>query len=235
MSADVDALRTEAARPGEPVDWGSLRRLTPVSSVFGGDRGQCIDRWYIEQFLSANAADVRGRVLEVAEDTYTRRFGAERVLRSDVLHVSAGSRRATIVADLANGAGLESDTYHCIILTQTLLVIYDLRAAIQTLHRILRPGGTVLATVPGISQISRYDMDRWGDYWRFTTLSAQRLFEEVFPRETISVQSHGNVLVAAAFLYGLAVEDLRPADLESNDPDYQLLITIRAVKPEVSP
>jgi SAM-dependent methyltransferase len=155
-------------------------------------------------------------------------------LRSDVLHVPPGGRRATIVADLTNGAGLESISFDCVILTQTLPFIYDVTAAVKTLHRILRPGGTILATMPGISQISRYDMDRWGDYWRFTTLSARQLFESVFPADAITVRSHGNVLVAVAFLQGLAVEDLRPEDLESDDPDYQLLITVRAVKPEAS-
>jgi SAM-dependent methyltransferase len=235
MPSNANSSDPGAGTTVESVDWGSLRRLTPISAVFGLDRGGCIDRYYIERFLGEHAADVRGRVLEVAEDTYTRRFGGDRASRSDVLQVPPGNRRATIVGDLTDGAGLESDSFDCVILTQTLLVIYDIHAALRTLHRILRPGGTVLATVPGISQISRYDMERWGDYWRFTTLSAQRLFEEVFPAEMVAVESHGNVLVAAAFLYGLAVEDLRPAELETNDPDYQLLITIRAVKPGVSP
>jgi hypothetical protein len=94
----------------------------------------------------------------------------------------------------------------------------------------LRPGGVVLATMPGISQIVRYDMDRWGDYWRFTTLSARRIFECAFPGGDIGVEAHGNVLVAAAFLYGLSSRELRPEELERNDPDYEVLITVRAVK-----
>jgi SAM-dependent methyltransferase len=231
MTADASSLNPEAKRKAEPVDWGSFRRLKPVSSVFGSDRGQCIDRFYIERFLDEHAADIHGRVLEIAENTYTQRFGGERVLRSDVLQVPPGGRRATIVGDLTTGAGLEATSFDCVILTQTLPVIYEVTAAVKTLYRILRPGGTVLATVPGISQISRYDMDRWGDYWRFTTLSASRLFESVFPADAITVRSHGNVLLAVAFLQGLAVEDLRPEDLESDDPDYQLAITVRAVKP----
>ena len=234
MTADASSPNPEAKRKTEPVDWGSFRRLKPFSPVFGSDRGQCIDRFYIERFLDKHAADIHGRVLEIAEDMYTRRFGGDRVSRSDVLQVPPGGRRATIVGDLTTGAGLEATLFDCVILTQTLPVIYDVTAAVKTLHRILRPGGTILATVPGISQISRYDMDRWGDYWRFTTLSMQRLFETVFPGDAVSVRSHGNVLVAVAFLQGLAVEDLRPEDFESDDPDYQLLITVRALKPEAS-
>jgi hypothetical protein len=88
----------------------------------------------------------------------------------------------------------------------------------------------VLATVPGISQIVRYDMDRWGDYWRFTSLSARRLFECAFPGGEVRVEAHGNVLAGAAFLYGLSSGELRPEELEHHDPDYEVLITVRAVK-----
>jgi hypothetical protein len=105
-----------------------------------------------------------------------------------------------------------------------------MQATLNTLHRVLKPGGVLLATFPGISQISRYDMDRWGDYWRFTTSSARRLFEEAFPASQIDMQAHGNVLVAIAFLHGLAVEELRRNELDYHDSDYEVLITVRAVK-----
>lgn len=208
-----------------------LGLLEPVSRKFGFDRGQCIDRYYIERFLDANHEAVRGRVLEVAENAYTRRFGGDRVTQSDVLHAEAGHRSATIVADLTKADDVPLDAFDCIILTQTLQHIYDVKAAIRTLHRILKPGGVLLCTVPGISQISRYDMDRWGDFWRFTTLSTRRLFEEAFPAENLRIESHGNVLVAVAFLHGLAVHEVDQAALDANDPDYQVLLTIRAEKP----
>ena len=216
-----------------PVNWvrfGSLRRVTPISPVFGLDRGQSIDRYYIEHFLADQAADIRGRVLEIADNSYTTRFGAQRVTRSDVLHVQAGNPKATIVASLVSSEPIPSDAFDCVILTQTLPFIYDLRAAIRTVYRILKPGGVVLATFPGICQISRYDMDRWGDYWRFTSLSAQRLFEESFPAANVTIQTHGNVLVSSAFLYGIAAEELRKEELEYPDPNYQLQITVRAFK-----
>ncbi len=94
----------------------------------------------------------------------------------------------------------------------------------------LKPGGVLLATVPGISQISRYDMDRWGDFWRFTTLSATRVFQEVFGRRDLTVEAFGNVLTAMALLQGLSVEELTIRELDHRDPDYELLITVRACK-----
>jgi hypothetical protein len=108
-----------------------------------------------------------------------------------------------------------------------------MRAALKTLHRILRSGGVLLATFTGISQISRYDMDRWGDYWRVTTLSARRLFEEFWPADDVEVQAYGNVLLAVAYLHGLTIDEVSATDRDCVDQDYQLIITVRAVKPGV--
>lgn len=211
------------------VRFGSLRRLAPISAVWGYDRGLPIDRYYIEQFLASHVADVQGRVLEVADDGYTKRF-ANRVTQSDVLDLVADNPRATIVADLTSGEQIPSEAFDCIILTQTLHLIYDVPAAIRTLHRVLKPGGVVLATVPGLAKVSRYDMDRWGDHWRFTTRSARALFAEVFLQEHVTVRAYGNILAAVSFLHGLSAQDLRHSELEHHDPDYELLVAIRAEK-----
>ena len=216
--------------PRGVIRFGALRRSTPIGRAFGFDRGQPIDRYYIERFLQAHAGDIRGHVLEVGGNEYARRFGHDRVTRCDVLHVEAGHAGTTIVADLTDARGITSDSFDCIICTQTLQHIYRARDAVATLHRLLKPGGVLLATVAGISQISRFDMDRWGDYWRFTTLSARRLCEELFPQENVSIEAHGSVLTAVAFLHGLAVEDLRREELQHRDVDYELVITARAVK-----
>jgi SAM-dependent methyltransferase len=194
------------------------------------DRGQAIDRYYIESFLSRHADDIRGHVLEIGDDRYTRKFGDGRVTRSDILYPLSGNPQATLVADLTNAQEIPSNAFDCVIVAQTLQFIYDFRAALCHLHRILKPGGSLLATLPGISQISRYDMDRWGDFWRFTSLSARRLFEESFPAGNVTVQAYGNVLVAVAFLEGLALEELKREELDQSDRDYELLITVRAVK-----
>ena len=213
------------------VRLGDLRRTEPLSRRFGYDRGQPVDRYYIERFLAAHATDIRGHVLEVKDDRYMRRFGGERVSSSDVLHVVSGNPKATIVADLSDPGTLPPATFDCAIITQVLPFIRDPQAAVHTLHRILAPGGSALVTVPGISQIDRHEMERWGDYWRFTSLSARVLFESVFGAEHVTVEVHGNVLAATALLYGLASEELTDAELQTRDPDYEVIIAIRAAKP----
>lgn len=213
------------------VRFGSFRKLEPIDRHFGMQWGQCIDRYYIESFLAEHEGDVSGRVLEVSDNVYTRRFGRDRVTQSDILHVTPGHPRATVTADLTSADHLSSDTYDCIILTQTLQFIYNVPAATRTLYRILKPGGVLLATFNGISKIARYDMDHWGEYWRFTTLSAHKLFTEVFPESTVTVRSYGNVLVAIAYLEGLVSSELQREELDYRDPDYEVLVVLRAVKP----
>jgi SAM-dependent methyltransferase len=210
----------------------NLHQTEPMSRVFGMDRGEPIDRYYIEKFLLEHAEDIRGRVLEIGDDTYTKKYGGLQVFQGDILHAVSGNPKATIVADLTAADAIPSGSFDCIILTQTLQFVFDLSAALSHVARILKPGGVVLATVPGISQISRYDMDRWGDHWRFTSLGISKMFAGHFDRGQITVRTFGNVLTASGFLYGLACDELKSEELEVVDPAYELLITVRARRAE---
>jgi hypothetical protein len=198
----------------------------PASRQFAFDRGTPIDRFLMDRFLERHSADIRGRVLEIGERGYTQKFGGSRVIQSDVLHAVKGNPEANIVGDLVSGRGLKWGVYDCLLLTQTLHVIYDVHTAVKNIHRMLKPGGAALITIPSLSQISRYDADRWGDFWRMTPGAVRRLFGEAFPEEGIELETHGNVRMAAAFLYGLAVEEIPPDVLTEADPDYPVLICV---------
>ena len=230
-----DWMRTRLRGPGSPprvgrVHFGDLRRLMPISRNFGSDRGQPIDRYYVEQFLATHKADIRGNVLEIGDDACTRQFADGAVTKIDVLHPTEGNPKATIVADIAHATRIPDNSFHCVLLVQTLTFIYDTRAALHTVFRILKPGGVLLATVTGISHRS---CDDWEDpsCWSFTTHSVRKLMEETFPEAEVNISAQGNVLAATAFLQGLAVEDLRTRELKHADPQYELVITVRAVKP----
>jgi glycosyltransferase involved in cell wall biosynthesis/SAM-dependent methyltransferase len=230
---DELALSPDETRPvpqerKDAIRFGDLRRVTPISREFGFDRGSPIDRRYIEAFLDRHRADIQGRVLEVKDASYTRQYGGDRVAVSEVLDIDASNQKATLVDDLTSGETLPSNAFDCVVLTQTLHLIFDVHAAARTLHRILKPGGVLLLTVPGITQIPRAEAESW--YWSFSARAAERLFRVAFSDGTVEVESHGNVLAATSFLYGLATRELLEPELDAADPDYPVTITVRAVK-----
>ena len=213
------------------LQFGDLYRTTPVSPIFGIDRGTPIDRYYIEQFLNKHRTDVRGRCLEIGDANYINKFGEGRVSRIDVLHLVAGNPSATIVADLTQAHEIPSDTFDCIILTQTLQMIYDMRAALWHLHRILKPQGILLLTSHGISKIGRrLGPDDWGEYWRITKQSAAKLLADTFPGADIQCESFGNVLTACCCLHGISADEIASKELDYRDPDFEVIVSVRAKK-----
>src|SRR5690606_30554914 len=132
--------------PVGKVDLGDLNRTSPFSITYGYKRGGPIDRIYIESFLKINAPKIKGKALEIGDNKYTKRFGENNVIKSEILHVDISNKNATYIGDLSDAPHLPDDTFDCIILTQTLHLIYDYKSAIATCYRILKPGGTLLLT-----------------------------------------------------------------------------------------
>jgi SAM-dependent methyltransferase len=223
--------RKRAQRLRRPAWLGTIRRTTPLSDHYGRDRGTPIDRFYIEQFLAAERAAIRGRVLEVLNRDYTERFGTA-VESSDVLDVDPANPDATIVADLAAADTVPTSSFDCFILTQTLQYVYDVEAAVANAHRVLRPGGTLLCTVPVVSRVDRLELE--SEYWRLTAAACSRLFGDVFAPSNVAVRGRGNVLAAVAFLVGMAAEELSPRELERDDPFFPVVVTVRATKGDLS-
>jgi SAM-dependent methyltransferase len=210
-----------------PAFLGTLRRTSPLSDGFGFDRGTPVDRYYIDRFIEENRGAIHGRVLEIKNSRYTHQFGSD-VVQRDVLDIDPANRNATIVADLAAADDVPADAFDCFILTQTLQLIFDARSAIFHAHRILRPGGVLLCSVPCVARITPGCID--SDHWRFTRASCSRLFDDVFPRDRVTVRTHGNVLTAIAFLTGMAAEELKQRELDYDDENFPLLVTVRAEK-----
>lgn len=214
------------AIPVGAVRLGDLDSTTPISPDFGWDRGMPIDRYYIERFLADCSVDINGRALEIGDASYCERFGRG-ITRQDVLHVSADNPVATIVGDLTAPGTLPDAAFDCMVLTQTLHLIYDMRAAVERIHRSLKPGGVLLLTVPGISQIDRGE---WGEtwYWSLTGQSARRLFGECFGAGNIAVTVYGNVYAATCYINGLVQEEVDLQKLLPQDPAYPVIVAVRA-------
>jgi hypothetical protein len=200
-------------RRSRPLNLGVLRRTTPIDASRGSRRGTPIDRVYVERFIGTHAADVRGRILEVAAPDYTARYGTN-VELIEVLRAEEGTPDATVVGDLADAPHLPSEAFDCVIADRTLQFVYDVRA--------------LLATVPGIAKVQAEEGRR--EWWHFTGRSALAIAEETFGPGNVEVETYGNVLTATGVLYGLAAPDLRPDEIAMTDPRYEVVVAVRAVK-----
>jgi len=215
--------------PGK-VRAGDFLRKKPFSTKFGYDRGGPVDRYYIDQFLQKQRACIKGRALEIGDNDYTLQYGGSMVTKSDILHIDESNAAATFIGDLSTATHIPENSFDCIILTQTLHLIYKYADALENCRRILKPGGALLITVPGISHIAQ---DQWGEYWlwSFTKASMTRMLSEVFPAQNIAVNTHGNVYVASAFLYGMGLPEISKENMDYHDPHYQVIIAAKAIKP----
>lgn len=215
--------------PAGLVRFGSLRRVTPISPIFAIDRGLPIERYYIEQFLDAHRADISGRGMEFGDTFYLDKFGSAGLHTKDVFSY-VSSPQATIVGDLSGPEPLPEGLFDCIVCTQTIQMIYDIRLAVRRLHGLLKPGGVLLVTTHGTSKVGRHlDRDGWGEYWHLTQQAAISLFGENFDGE-VTTRVYGNVLTACSALHGLASEELTREELDYADRDYPVVIGVRAVR-----
>jgi len=201
--------------------------LKPVSRRWGYERGTAIGRYYVDQFMLAHQDDITGEILEIKNPRYTNSLGHE-VTKSDVLDIDASNKHANIITDLATADSVPDNQYDCFILTETLQFVFDLAGAIRHSHRILKPGGVLLVSVPttGPSDDELFDVD----YWRFTGRGCRRLFGEVFGEENVQVEAFGNFVSCTAGLSGLAAEEIPSNELQTLDEKYTLGVGVRAVK-----
>lgn len=202
-----------------------------LSNDFGFSRGTPIDRFYLEKFLLNNKEFIKGECLEFGSDFYLKKFNSK-ISSFNVFTsiIDKNSNKNTIKGDLSIIENLPFEKYDCIICTNVLNFIYDIDSAVKGLHKMLKKNGVCLITLAGFStHISRYDMDRWGDYWRLSKLSSIKIFEKNnFKIEEI--ETYGNVYLATAQMKGHCVEDIDPELLNEVHNDYQIIITLRITK-----
>jgi SAM-dependent methyltransferase len=172
-----------------------------------------------------NADVIRGRCLEIVDPMYTKKYGGDKVEMSEVLDIIPRPT-TTIHGDLRNVPQIPSNTYDCLIITQTFNVIDDYDSAIRESYRILKPGGVLLATMPTLSPAWNLKINMW----RMTVDSARYVFSKIFPASQVTVQALGNKEVALAFWQGFALEDVSPEVIPHTDESFPLIIGIKAIK-----
>jgi peptidoglycan/xylan/chitin deacetylase (PgdA/CDA1 family)/SAM-dependent methyltransferase len=202
--------------------------LAPLSVLVGYDRGRPLSRYYLDHFFSEFGSDVHGVVLEFQNDEYASRFGGARVLSLDLLHKegSGHSKRATIIADLTRPNLLPSNYYDCVICTHVLHLVKDLPKIVSELHRILRPGGILLAAVPMTDAVQPW----WHELWRFTPEGLQAILADAFGTKQVAVRGYGNSLIAAGIMRGLTAEEFTRRELDTLDERFAIEVCARAVK-----
>lgn len=197
------------------VSWGDLRRLEPIHPPLSVHAPSPVEQHYLHEFFARHVADLRGQILVVR----------------DSMELNIPDLQHAQVAEAATAERWPSNHFSCIILAHTLAYVWDLRGVLRDCHRALKPGGVLLATVPGIRPMSQSSAGAAGDYWRFTTRSMRQLVSEIFPPQNISISSRGNVKATLASFHGLPATALTPEELAHTDPLIQLVVTVRAVKP----
>jgi hypothetical protein len=206
--------------------WGNLRRDEPFSSEWGIDRGTPVDRYFGDRFFAENAHLIGGKVLEIQTSIYTDRYGVG-VAQADSVDID-GQFGPTIVCDLAKADDvIASNSYDCFLLPYTLLVVKELEPALRNAMRIVKPGGTVLATTSVMTPI----LAEYPEYWRMTECGWREVLARVWPGCEIEVRTHGNYVSAVASIMGLAQEELTERELNRHDPRFPVLISIKGRKP----
>lgn len=206
--------------------WGNLRRTTPFSSNYGFERGTPVDRFYLDRFLDQNRVLITGKVLEIQMSSYTRRFGHD-VVEAHSVDINP-EVHPTFVCDLADcGEVIPNDYYDCFLLPNTFSFLRRPHESLREVLRVVRPGGAILGSACVLLPL----IPDGPQYWHVTERGWLELSRNVWPDCDVRIESHGNCLVAVAAMLGLALEELRPAELEIHDPRYPVLITLLCRKP----
>ena len=201
--------------------WGNLRRTTPFSATYGFERGLPIDRYYLAKFMAAHRQLITGDVLEIQNSSYTERYGHD-LTRADSFDMEPRFT-PTYLCDFAHCERvIPSDSYDCLLLQNTLTHFRELDLCLAQALRVVRPGGTILASAAGLLPLTG-DVP---DYWRMSPHGWRERLGAAWPGSTIEVAGHGNCLAAVAAQLGLAVGELTDAELDVNDPRYPVLTTV---------
>jgi SAM-dependent methyltransferase len=199
----------------------------PISNMVGQDRGLPVDRLFIEAFLNHHKKLITGDVLDIKDREYTDQFG-QGVTSCQVLDYNRENKDATIYDDIRSLSTIKDASFDCFIITQVLQYIDDLHASAKAIHRVLRPGGTALITVPSLGKLDGTEDNVEGSFWRFTADSCRYLFAPHF--RDLEIVPWGNVRLAMAFLTGLSAQDMTTHELRHFDARFTTGVLIRATK-----
>jgi hypothetical protein len=198
--------------------WGNLRTFEPISIDWGGDRGTPIDRYFFDLFLRDHASLIRGRVLEILDDSYSQTYGGDAVHSTLVVDIDGSNRRADLVTDLCAPGALRAELVDSIVLTQTIGLLPDYPTALVNLWGALNPGGAMLITNNVVGRVASRDDGL--DAIRHTPLGLRLTVERVLPEAEVEEFGFGNLITSIALLHGISAEELSAEELAVHDPTF---------------
>lgn len=191
-------------------------------------------RFYTDTFIHENRQYIKGSVLEVGHPRYSLMF-KENIENRDVLHaVPNENNAATIIGDLATGENIPVEKYDCFILTHVLTSIFKIEDALRHAYGAIKPGGVLLIVCTTLAQVSLYDMERWGDYWRVTDKCLESLILAACPDAGYTVSSYGNLAVGLGQILQIGAEFFPENAFAPHHPAYPLIVTAVVKKPEAA-
>jgi hypothetical protein len=170
---------------------------------------------FFERFLRDHAHLVRGRVLEIFDDTYSRTYGGGNVT-SFVVDIDGANPRADLVVDLCTPGALRDEQVDTVVLTQTIGLLPDEATALRNLWGALRPGGAMLITNNVVGRVVSHDQG--ADVVRHTPLGLRLAVERVLPDALVEGHGFGNLVTSIALLHGISAEELTEEELAVHDP-----------------
>jgi hypothetical protein len=181
-------------------------------------------RRYIDEFLTAYEAEIRGRCVEFAPPVYMEKFGGQLAVTSyDVWDVSPGVG-TTVVGDLQRAPHLPDACFDTIICTHVLCCIENPWMAVKEMYRLLSPGGVVLCTNPVVLQ--KY-APHPKDYWRFSRDSMETLFSSF---RQVMVHSFGNAATVSGSPFYLMTYHFPKSVVDEHDEFCPSVVAVAAWK-----
>lgn len=187
----------------------------PLDRQYGMGRGVPIARYYINRYFERIAPRIHGTVLEFGAPTYSASLNCT----SETISIDE-SDRPTLLMDICDPAvaQLKGGSYDFIICTSVLHLVPDPRHAVDNMHDLLKPGGTLLLAEKAVSIV-----DPWLgaiDKWRFTPVGLRELLAHF---ADVDLEAFGNLYTMCAYLSGMAVGEVPAEKLNYHDPSYPII------------
>lgn len=205
------------------IDWGQLRRLTPICPDFGISRGTPIDRHYLNQFIAEIRDLVQGDTVEIGgndgnKDVYgfTRTSGYRGLDITEAPGVS-------LVGDAADPGIIPANSLDSVIAFNVLEHTARPWQVVDNMRHWLRKGGRAYCMVPSAQRLHGAPED----YWRPLPAALREMFG-AWSEQT--VYQYGNPLSVVASLMGVAAEELDAPELSTYHPGYPVASCVVARK-----